>query len=74
MPRLRAEGLLEDAEHHVRLEEDALACVKPELVEVLRLVRDVTDSMSTTLSSLAADPAQYGAVRDELDRLDRERR
>ena len=61
-------------EHQAHVDEGALAQANPLLVEVLVALRGVTSSMSTLFSTLAADPARYGAVRDELSRLDGERR
>lgn len=52
----------------------ALEQVTPELVEVLHNLRAVTTRMSSMFTTLSAEPSRYGTVREELERLDGERR
>ncbi len=52
----------------------ALARVTPELVEVLHTLHAVTTRMSSMFTTLSAEPSRYGTVREDLERLDGERR
>lgn len=65
---------LEPIEREVRVEKDVAEPLKRETIDVLTRLREITGQLSTTFSALACDPSSYALAREDVERLEAERR